>query len=95
MKKYYLLILLFSFIGNANSQIVEIPDANFKNALINTVCADFNQDWVYDGDVDTNDDGEIQLSEALAVKILNVNNKEIAIIEGIQYFTNLYYRFSV
>lgn len=91
MKNFYFILAAFCLFTISNAQIITIPDANFKNALVTSNCADFNQDWVYDGDVDTNDDGEIQLSEALAVKILNVNNKEIAIIEGIQYFTNLYY----
>jgi hypothetical protein len=54
MKKFYfLLFLAFSFIANA--QIVNIPDYEFKNFLLN-----------HNPVIDTNNDNEIQVSEALA-----------------------------
>ncbi len=88
MKSIY--ILLFLFLSSyAHSQIVSIPDANFKNALLNTLCADTNGDGVADADADVNNDGEIQQSEANAVLSLFVINKNIDSLEGIQYFTNL------
>lgn len=61
MKKSYLLIfMLFSFFGNA--QIVNIPDLGFKQSLLG----------YYSGIlIDTNADGEIQVSEATAVTTLN------------------------
>jgi hypothetical protein len=71
MKHFYILCLLV--IGfSADAQIINIPDANFKNALVNTLCVG---DWeTGDGgptsDVDVNNDGEIQVSEAAAVQIL-------------------------
>ncbi|MEH6762972.1 MAG: T9SS type A sorting domain-containing protein [Aequorivita antarctica] len=74
MKKILLLLLLVS--GFASAQIVNIPDANFKAELI------------ADG-VDTNMDGEIQISEALAVSTLNLNDANISNTEGLQSFTNL------
>ena len=73
------------------AQIVNIPDANFKNALVNTVCADFNGDLDPEDDADTNNDGEIQLSEAQAVLGLVVTQQNIASLEGIQSFTNIGY----
>lgn len=64
-------VLLIFFIGMiCNAQIVNIPDANFKAALINTICADLDDDGTLESDVDTNNDGEIQVSEALAVHVL-------------------------
>ncbi len=71
-----LLLLLLFTTGFASAQIVNIPDANFKAELI------------ADG-VDTNMDGEIQVSEALAVSTLNLNNANISNTEGLQAFTNL------
>ncbi|MFT3795851.1 leucine-rich repeat domain-containing protein [Flavobacterium sp.] len=78
--------------------IVNIPDVNFKNKLLNTNCASF-VDGVpsdsYTSKVDTNEDGEIQLTEALAVKGLKVDTSimttagNLQSIEGLQYFTNL------
>lgn len=86
---YFLLIALFSF-QFSQAQIVNIPDANFKNALVNTNCVDIDGDGSGgDVDADTNDDGEIQVSEALAVSNLWISNQSISSIEGIQSFTNL------
>ncbi len=70
------LILLTSFF--ASGQIVNIPDANFKNALLN-----------YNPPIDTNGDGEIQVSEAEVVSFLNVQNKNISDMTGIEAFINL------
>ena len=76
MKKifYFSLFLLASF---TSAQIVEIPDTSFKNALIEL-------------GVDTNNDGEIQLTEAYAtVQDLNLNNKNISDLTGIKSFVNV------
>ncbi len=89
---YTILILFipFTFLG----QTVNIPDLNLKNALITSICADFNNDNILDGDVDTNNDNEIQLSEAQAVKsIVFAPTIElefiISNITGIESFTNI------
>ncbi|MFN5774177.1 MAG: hypothetical protein ACK447_13945, partial [Flavobacterium sp.] len=59
------------------AQTVVIPDAVLKNKLVSTSCADFNDDGIYDGDVDTNNDGEIQVSEAQVVLRLKLNNTSL------------------
>lgn len=59
-----------------SAQIVHIPDSNFKDALI------------AEG-VDTNGDGEIQVSEAEAVINLDVGLRNISSLEGIQSFINI------
>ena len=74
MKKILLLLLLFTEI--VNGQIVNIPDANFKAKLIAL-------------GVDSNTDGLIQNTEALAITNLNVLNSNIADLTGIEAFTNL------
>jgi len=58
--------------------IVSIPDANFKNALLN-----------YNTTIDTNGDGEIQVSEAEAILELWVTNEGIADLRGLEMFINL------
>jgi uncharacterized repeat protein (TIGR01451 family) len=70
MKQFYFYSILILSVFSANAQVVNIPDANFKNALVNTICADLNDDGVLESDVDTDNDGEIQQSEALAVFVL-------------------------
>ncbi len=79
MKKALLLsaTLLLAIITNA--QIVNIPDANFKNALLNHYPV-----------IDTNEDSEIQVVEAEAfVDTIDVAWKEISDLTGIEAFINL------
>mgnify|MGYP000002865048 CR=1 FL=1 len=89
MKKYIFLSTLLFTVYFSQGQIVNIPDANFKNALVNTLCVDTNGDGIVDADADTNNDGEIQISEAEVVLHLNVSNHWISSLEGIQSFINL------
>ncbi|MDY0931034.1 leucine-rich repeat domain-containing protein [Chryseobacterium sp. CFBP8996] len=74
--KNFTFFLLFSILIFTNAQIVNIPDTNFKNALISI-------------GVDTNNDGEIQLTETLDITSLNLNNKNISDLTGIKSFSNL------
>lgn len=81
---------LFFLIGLAlSAQIVTIPDADFKSALVNDIVVDTDGDGSPDADADINNDGEIQESEALAVIYLYVNDKNISNLTGIEEFTNL------
>lgn len=77
------LIVLFSLsyflVLSANAQVVNIPDANFKNALLNHVPV-----------INTNNDGEIQVSEATAFTgTMNVSSKNITNMIGVEAFTNM------
>src|SRR5690554_7341179 len=81
--------VLFFNIGNA--QIVNIPDANFKAELLqastsNTIAKNATGQNIK---IDTNDDGEIQISEALNVYELNVHDSNIGDLTGIGAFVNL------
>ena len=92
MKKlYFLVVLVISFATQA--QIVNIPDANFKAKLLsaspyNGVAYNFSSSTnsCY---IDTNWDGEIQITEALAIRQLNLNSSSISSLTGIENFTNL------
>jgi uncharacterized repeat protein (TIGR01451 family) len=98
MKKLYtlLVVALIGFVGDA--QIVNIPDANFKakllqaspsNQIASTQTPDANGYVTTYTKIDTNNDGEIQVSEALALKWLNVSQSNISNLTGIEGFTNL------
>ncbi|MFD2890529.1 T9SS type A sorting domain-containing protein [Flavobacterium chuncheonense] len=104
MKKlYFLFFLAVGFVAQA--QIVNIPDANFKAKLLSANSSNFVASTVtpvFDSasgylisnsytsnTIDVNGDGEIQVSEAQAIKFLNVNSSNISDLTGIEAFTNL------
>lgn len=90
MKKLYFLLFLIS--GWVNAQIVNIPDANFKAKLL---MASPDNQIAYSTNVnghikiDSNNDGEIQVSEAAQVTYLDVQFSNINSVVGIEFFTNL------
>ena len=85
---FYILVLITGF---ANAQIVNIPDANFKAKLLQADTT--NQIALTSGSqsvkIDTNNDGEIQVSETFQVANLQVANSSISDLTGISDFTNL------
>ena len=108
MKKiYFLFCLMFCF--SVNSQIVNIPDPVFKAKLLSASPSQgiastntpfynsTNNNWTVSTyhKIDTNNDGEIQVSEAQAIKYLNVYkmlySSSINDLTGIEAFTNLIY----
>ena len=93
MKKVFLFLLLFT--GMVKAQIVNIPDVNFKSRLlqanstieINKIAQNFSDQWMT---IDANSDGEIQVSEAQAVKLLIVPGLyNITDVTGLNSFSNL------
>ncbi|UPT71662.1 MAG: T9SS type A sorting domain-containing protein [Flavobacterium sp. JAD_PAG50586_2] len=90
MKKLlkFLVLILTGFCGNA--QIVTIPDANFKAKLL---AADTTNTIAYNGlvaiKIDSNNNNEIEVSEALQVTGLNVTIADIYDLTGIGSFTTL------
>lgn len=87
MKQLYVLFALFAAVC-VQSQIVNIPDQNFKNKLLYANYVAQNASGV-NIVVDSNHDGEIQVSEALVVRKLSITNSAVSSFEGIQSFTNL------
>jgi Leucine-rich repeat (LRR) protein len=81
MKKTLLLVLLITFFGyDLYAQNVNIPDANFKNYLINHAS------------INTNGDNEIQVSEANAYSgSIYVPTLGIANLTGIEAFLKIHY----
>ncbi len=95
MKKITFLFLIF--VGVLQAQIVSIPDANFKAKLLSANTTNqiaMNSQFQY-FKIDANNDGEIQVSEASEVFLLNINNSflpnpnAILTISGIESFVNL------
>lgn len=98
------LLLLFTFLSFifSNAQIVNIPDANFKARLLaSTPTGNIASTQTPDSDgyvttyhkIDTNNDGEIQVSEALLIKYLSLymgtTQGPITNLTGISSFANL------
>jgi len=87
MKQFFTLLFVFIVFGT-KAQIVNIPDVNFKQALV-------TYSDLFGRTIDTNADGEIQYSEAVNFSQLSgsltVNNKNITDLTGIKAFTSLNY----
>jgi len=93
MKQFYLLILTLFAVHIMHGQIINIPDANFRSVLNSYGKCDINGDGIFNERPDTNNDGQIDVSEAQAVVGMKINVLwyDIASLEGIQYFSNLTY----
>jgi len=92
MKTIYILFLTIALVSfTTRAQIVNIPDPVFKNALVNHPVVDTNGDGSADADVDTNNDGEIQETEAEVVTNLTIGLEPITSLEGLASFINLEY----
>jgi hypothetical protein len=90
MKIFYLFILL-TFSTFSFSQIINIPDANFKAKLLqadvtNIIAQDDSENNLK---IDTNNNSEIEVSEALTVYNLTISNSNISDLTGVESFTNL------
>src|SRR5690554_2379223 len=79
LQKLFICFVFFASILSVHAQdIVHIPDANFKAALLNNHT------------IDTNDDSEIQVSEAESYTgNINVSDKGISDLTGIEAFIAL------
>jgi hypothetical protein len=91
MKKIYFLVLALCVFNGVNAQIVNIPDANFKAILLSAntsnVVAGYN--YMQGIQLDANNNGEIEISEAAAIQYLDVSNSNISDLTGVQSFVNL------
>jgi len=90
--KTKIFFITLAFTTFCNAQIINFPNANFKTKLLsanatNNIATDLNGNYI---DIDTNNDNEIQESEAVQVKELNLfNSNNVSNIEGINSFINL------
>ncbi|WP_296386694.1 T9SS type A sorting domain-containing protein [Winogradskyella sp.] len=91
MKSLLSLLFCVFISGNIHAQIVDIPDPNFKAILLqasssNNVAVNSDNHPVV---IDTNNNGEIEVTEALNIFKLFINNYNLSNLTGIQAFTNL------
>lgn len=91
MKKIYFLFALSLLFTGAYSQIVNIPDVQFKNRLLQAspfvnVATNLNGSYIK---IDTNLNGEIEVNEAASVGGLELSNCGITNLTGIEAFTEL------
>ncbi|TLX23416.1 T9SS type A sorting domain-containing protein [Chryseobacterium indologenes] len=91
MKNIYLFVLIFAQLSVA-AQTINFPDPKFKAKLLTANTG--NNPFSYDLNgnptiIDTNNDGEIQVSEAQNISKLVLTNTLINDITGIKNFTNL------
>ncbi len=90
-KALFTLILFVGFLNIGNAQIINFPDSNFKTLLLNASTSNSiaTNEGHFPIAIDTNEDGEIQISEALQVYQLWIVEANISDLTGIEYFTNL------
>ena len=95
MKKLYLTLIALTIISWCNAQIINFPDPNFKARLL-TAAPGLQIASGTAGipgnpfvKIDANNDGEIQVSEALAITNLWLYNANITNISGLENFANL------
>jgi Leucine-rich repeat (LRR) protein len=88
MKNVFILLFL-AFCIHINAQIIHFPDANFKNALVNSKCVSIDGNSGAEIDADLNNDGEIGVDEALMVEDLEIDSAFISNLDGLEYFKNL------
>jgi hypothetical protein len=90
MKNIYLIIFGFLIALSGYSQIINIPDANFKAKLLES---DSGVGIAYgvggSFKIDANNNGEIEVSEVLPVRTLNIRYSNISDLTGIEYFINM------
>jgi Leucine-rich repeat (LRR) protein len=92
MKKLYFVLIGFLVFSCVEAQVINFPDANFKarlltaNSFNDLIAKNLNGNWF---SIDSNNDGEIDVSEALNVSELNVSSSNILLFEGISNFINI------
>lgn len=88
-KLLYIIIILFT-LPTVKAQIINFPDANLKARLL---AAEAGNGIAYQNGlsikIDSNNDNEIQVSEALLVTNLVLNNCNISNLSGLENFINL------
>lgn len=85
--KLILIILVSFFSSTLLSQIINVPDTNFKKALIEHGKSITGYKISI---IDTNNDGEIQLNEAVSYNgAIKIVKKEIRNLKGIELFKNI------
>ena len=93
MKKLYFLVVALCVFSATKAQIINFPDPVFKAKLLSAKAtnnvAGVGTSFTYSINIDSNNDGEISVDEALQVNILRIGNSLISDLSGIEYFKNI------
>ena len=97
MKNTFFVLLTFVCVQFLSAQVINIPDANFKAKLLSSTSNNYiASNGTQQIKIDSNNNGEIEVSEAQQVVYLNLdtsmsspNSIKIIDLIGIEYFTNL------
>ena len=91
MRKFYFLLFTIFLLTGVNAQIINFPDTNFKTKLLSTNIGINDAIGLYGNSIkiDSNNNGEIEVSEALEVYQLYVSESNISDLTGINDFSNL------
>jgi hypothetical protein len=87
MKKLVLFIIGVTF-QISSAQIINFPDLNFKNALLD-LAINYDSNGTIFPMIDLNNDDEITQAEAQLVQKLNLSYAELNDLTGLQFFINL------
>ncbi|RUT68111.1 T9SS C-terminal target domain-containing protein [Flavobacterium cupreum] len=99
MRKIYFLFFTLCFFNGLSAQVINIPDVNFKTALLSSgnkwgTLKDLNGNPT---SIDSNGDSQIEVSEALNISYMELPNlfgnpqDEITDLTGIAFFASLKY----
>ncbi|WP_136668009.1 T9SS type A sorting domain-containing protein [Flavobacterium sp. H122] len=93
MKKFYFLFVALSLLMNANAQIINFPDTELNSRLLsasssNTISKDLNGNYFK---IDANNNGAIEVSEALNVSYLDINSYSTYDNNGFPVYVNPIY----
>ncbi len=89
--KFNLITIFFLLLNLVSAQNISFTDINLKNLLV-SIQANHGRATNLQNQqtkVDTNNDGEIQISEAMNIKTISLDNSNITNLIGIEYFVNL------
>jgi hypothetical protein len=93
MKKLYFLVVALCVFSATKAQIINFPDPVFKAKLLSAKAtnnvAGVGTSFTYSINIDSNNDGEISVDEALQVNILRIGGSLISDLSGIEYFKNI------
>ena len=86
-------LFVFCFAMATSAQVITFPDPNFKAILlaadVTNEIAQNNYPLQDNMKIDANNNGEIEVAEALAVERLNIDNANLTSLVGIENFANL------
>ncbi len=91
MKQFYIFLLFIFSFSTIDAQIINFPDPFFKSKLLesspsNTIARHISGAYVA---IDSNNDGEIEVSEAQMIAGINITSGYVADFAGIENFTSL------